>query len=370
MGLVASFCIAAWGLSPALAAQPQICDAHLPQPVVAYAHNFYTERPMTAGRPPVIDSQHVDLIFGPNAGVFDQTYSVPGGTILGMIGPSGCGKTTTVRLALGLAAPQRGSLTVLGRAPTSFRAAERERIGYIPQQFVLYPNLSVAENAEFVASLYGMGRERLQKRLGELLEFVELADARDRLGRQLSGGMQRRLMLAGALMHDPELLFADEPTAGIDPVLRGRFWEYFRQLRDEGRTLFVTTQVVSEAVFCDYVAVMRKGRLLAVDTPQGLKRRALGGETIHVQLADPARVNEAMGLLARFEHVQGVERVPGSDVGLYVRVDDAGEWLPEVLNLLENPDGPGIVVASAEEKPVSYDDIFIAIMQQEEDAGG
>jgi ABC-2 type transport system ATP-binding protein len=321
-----------------------------------------------ASSPSVIDSQHVDLIFGPNAGVFDQTYSVPEGTILGMIGPSGCGKTTTVRLALGLAAPQKGSLTVLGRAPTSFRAAERERIGYIPQSFVLYPNLSVAENAEFVASLYGMGKARLRARLDEMLAFVELTDARDRLGRQLSGGMQRRLMLAGALMHDPALLFADEPTAGIDPVLRGRFWEYFRQLRDQGRTLFVTTQVVSEAVFCDYVAVMRKGRLLAVDTPQGLKRRALGFETIHMQLADAARLGDAMALLTRFEHVRGVERVAGSDKALYVKVDDAGEWLPEVLNLLEDADGPGIAVESAEEKSVSYDDIFIALMQQDEAA--
>jgi ABC-2 type transport system ATP-binding protein len=180
--------------------------------------------------------------------------------------------------------------------------------------------------------------------------------------------MQRRLMLAGALMHDPALLFADEPTAGIDPVLRGRFWEYFRQLRDQGRTLFVTTQVVSEAVFCDYVAVMRKGRLLAVDTPQGLKRRALGFETIHMQLADAARLGDAMALLTRFEHVRGVERVAGSDKELYVKVDDAGEWLPEVLNLLEDADGPAIAVESAEEKSVSYDDIFIALMQQDEAA--
>lgn len=325
---------------------------------------------MTAGPPLAIESQHVDLIYGPNAGVFDQTYSVPEGTILGVIGPSGCGKTTTVRLALGLAAPQKGSLTVLGRAPTSFRAAERERIGYIPQQFVLYPNLSVAENATFVASLYGMGTAQIKARLHELLAFVELSDARDRLGRQLSGGMQRRLMLASALMHDPALLFADEPTAGIDPVLRARFWEFFRQLRDGGRTLFVTTQVVSEAVFCDYVAVMRKGRLLAVDTPQGLKRRALGGEVIHVQLADPARVAEAASLLARYEPVQGVERVAGTHNQLYVKVADAGEWLPEVLNLLEDPAGPGIVVESAEEKAVSYDDIFIALMQQDEAAHG
>lgn len=322
----------------------------------------------TSARPTAIDSQHVDMIFGKDAGVFDQTYTLPEGTILGMIGPSGCGKTTTVRLALGLLKPQRGSLSVMSRSPSAFRAADRERIGYIPQQFVLYPNLTVTENAQFVASLYGMRTARFKQRLEALLAFVDMSDARHRLGKQLSGGMQRRLMLAGALMHDPALLFADEPTAGIDPVLRGRFWEYFRQLRDEGRTLFVTTQYVGEATYCDYVAVMRKGRLLVVDTPQGLRRRVLGGEIIQLKLADTARMAAALTALQRFKPVQAVTRVPGSDDQLHVTVDDAGEWLPEVLNQLENESTPAIVVESAEEFQLSYDDIFIKIMEQEEAA--
>jgi ABC-2 type transport system ATP-binding protein len=321
---------------------------------------------MTTSRPLTINSEHVDMIFGKDAGVFDQTYTLPEGTILGMIGPSGCGKTTTVRLALGLLRPQRGTLTVLNQAPSGFGAAERERIGYIPQQFVLYPNLTVAENALFVASLYGMRTTRFKQRLEELLTFVDLAEARDRLGKQLSGGMQRRLMLASALMHDPAVLFADEPTAGIDPVLRGRFWEYFRQLRDDGRTLFVTTQYVGEAAYCDMVAVMRKGRLLAVDTPQGLRKRVLGGEIIRIWLNDAARAAEAVELLGRYEPVKQARRAPGTDNELHVTVEDAGAWMPEVLNLLEDADGPNIVVDSAEEYQISYDDIFIKIMEQEE----
>ncbi|HET9223089.1 MAG TPA: ABC transporter ATP-binding protein [Roseiflexaceae bacterium] len=322
----------------------------------------------TSPQPLVIDSRHVDMIFGKDAGVFDQTYTLPEGTIFGMIGPSGCGKTTTVRLALGLLTPHRGSLSVMSRAPTSFRASDRERIGYIPQQFVLYPNLTVTENAQFVASLYGLRTARFKQRLEELLEFVDLSDARDRLGKQLSGGMQRRLMLAGALMHEPALLFADEPTAGIDPVLRWRFWEYFRRLREQGRTLFVTTQYVGEAAYCDYVAVMRKGRLLVVDTPQGLRRRVLGGDIIQLKLADHGRMAAALAALKRFEPVQSVARVPGSDDLLHVTVDDAGEWMPEVLNQLETNSTPPIVVESAEEYLLSYDDIFIKIMEQEEAA--
>ncbi|MGQ9548679.1 MAG: ABC transporter ATP-binding protein [Roseiflexus sp.] len=319
---------------------------------------------MTSIRANAIEASNVSLVFGRHAGVFDQTYCVPEGTILGLIGPSGCGKTTTVRLALGLYRPQTGTIRVLGADPATFRAEHRVRIGYIPQQFVLYPNLSVAENAEFIASLYGMHTYQIRRRLDELLEFVDLADARNRLGRQLSGGMQRRLMLVGALMHNPDLLFADEPTAGIDPVLRRRFWEYFRTLRDEGRTLLITTQIVGEAMYCDYVAVMRQGRLLAIDTPQNLKRRALGGEIIHLRLANPANLAKAIGTLRRYPHVREVRYVPESDSELYVTVDDAGDWIPEVLNVLEDPQGPNIVVESAEELALTFDDVFIRIIRQ------
>ena len=319
----------------------------------------------TATKRLAISSEQIELDFGNGAGIFDQTYSVPEGTILGMIGPSGCGKTTTCRVALGLLTPQKGTITTLGQTPTRFRAEDREQIGYIPQQFVLYPRLSVAENAAFVASLYGMPARQVRRRMDELLAFVDLTDAKHRLGQNLSGGMQRRLMLAGALMHDPALLFADEPTAGIDPVLRARFWGFFRQLRDEGRTLVVTTQVVSEAIYCDFVAVMRKGRILAVDTPQNLRRLALGGEIIDITLENPDDVSRAMGILKEWDEVvKDVRRSPKSEVDLHVVVDDAREWLPEVLNKLERK-RPKIVVASAAPLEVSYDEVFIKIMEQD-----
>jgi ABC-2 type transport system ATP-binding protein len=318
-------------------------------------------------QPPIvtqaIEASGVELSFGGGAGVFDLTYQVPAGTILGMIGPSGCGKTTTVRLMLGLYAPQRGTMRVLGRAPTTFRAAERERIGYIPQQFVLYPNLTVAENIHFLAAMYGMPDWAREQRLTRLLQFVDMTDAYHRLGSQLSGGMQRRLMLAGALMHEPALLFADEPTAGIDPVLRGRFWDYFRELRDQGRTLFVTTQYVGEATYCDYVAVMRKGRLIAVDTPEGLRRRALGGEVIAVTI-DAAHVGPAVELLKRHPAVKAVRVVEGRDDLLHVFVDEAAPLLPAILNALEY--GLDIIVHRAQEHKPSYDDVFITLMEQDE----
>lgn len=327
------------------------------------------ERP-AQGQPPVIEMQGVSVRFGEQVGVDDMTLSVPPGVIFGLIGPSGSGKTTTVRLLTGVYKPQSGSLRVLGHTPARNNVRLREQIGYVPQLFTLYPNLTAWENLNFIASLYGLNYFKRGDRLEALLDFVELRPARGRLGRDLSGGMQRRLALACALVHDPSLIFADEPTAGIDPVLRARFWEFFRQLRDQGRTLVVTTQVVSEAAYCDYVAVMRQGRILVVDSPTGLRRRVLGGEIIDITLADPDDLRRALAVLLRWrEVVKDARRAPGSETDIHVVVDDAREWLPELIKRLENQ-RPRIVVSGGAPLEISYDEVFIRVMQAEEASDG
>src|SRR4029450_7987331 len=149
---------------------------------------------------------------------------VPEGAILGYIGPSGSGKTTTVRLLMGLYVPDSGEISVLGVPPVKFKRRERERIGYLPQLFVLYPALT---GVPFLRP----------KRLNELLDLVELREDKHKLVRNISGGMQRRLSLAATLIHDPDLLFLDEPTAGIDPILRRKFWDYYKVLQSKGHTL-------------------------------------------------------------------------------------------------------------------------------------
>src|SRR5215216_2364237 len=253
----------------------------------------------------MIRAEQIEKKFAEDVGVFELNFEVPTGTIFGMIGPSGCGKTTTVRLMTGLYKPDRGNLTVINRVPSKFSPHDRERLGYMPQHFVLYPNLTVWENLNFVASLYGMSYFKRRKRLEQALEFVELSDARNRLGSQLSGGMQRRLELACTLVHNPLLIFADEPTAGIDPVLRGKFWDHFRHLRDTGRTLFVTTQYVGEAVYCDMVAVMHAGRLIHIDTPDNLRRAAFGGEIIQL-VVEPGQAYDVAKLLQQQPFVKDV----------------------------------------------------------------
>jgi ABC-2 type transport system ATP-binding protein len=196
------------------------------------------------------------------------------GTIVGLIGPSGCGKTTLIRTLTGVVRPDRGKVRMFGKDPWKFTGDDRRRFGYQPQKPVLFPNLSLWGNLSFVASMYGVPLRGRRRRLRDILDFVDLHGQRRTLFVKASGGMQRRVALAATLVHDPEIVFLDEPTAGVDPILRERFWERFRELRDEGRTLVVCTQLVSEAACCDQVAVMADGRLIAVDTPDGLRQRA------------------------------------------------------------------------------------------------
>ena len=311
----------------------------------------------------VLVMQEASLEFGGGAGVFDLTFSMPKGAILGMIGPSGCGKTTTVRLLNGIYGPTSGQVRVFDKDPLKFSNADKVRIGYIPQHSLLYPNLSAQENLYFLGGIYGMSWAERKANASTLLEFVELTEARKRLARQLSGGMQRRLMLAGALLHGPDLLFADEPTAGIDPILRARIWDNFRELRDQGKTLLVTTQYVGEAAYCDRVALMRRGRLVTVDTPDGLRRQALDGEVIHIQLAD-GPVLEVMQLFEALPQVKRTERAPGEPNGILVVVENAGQELPILLSTLKEQ--KGITPRVAEPYLPPFDEVFVRLIQRSE----
>lgn len=312
---------------------------------------------------PALMMEAASLDFGGGAGVFDLDFSLPGGSILGVIGPSGCGKTTTIRLLNGIFSPTSGEVRVFGKKPVEFDNQEKGRLGYIPQQFILYPNLSVEENLNFLGGIYGMPGDERKAKIQPLLDFVELSEARRRTARKLSGGMQRRLMLAGALLHEPDLLFADEPTAGIDPILRARIWENFRALRDQGKTLLVTTQYVGEAAYCDQVAVMRRGRLVAIDTPSGLRRRALGGELIYLQVEE-AHVSNVVRLLNDLPEVKNLDLIQHDPGGLYVLVDEAGKMMPILLTVLKEK--LGLSPRVAEPFTPSFDEVFVRLIRQAE----
>jgi ABC-2 type transport system ATP-binding protein len=307
--------------------------------------------------------QNVTKQWGDKVGVQDVTLDVPAGQIFGLVGPSGCGKTTTIRMLTGVYTPTKGELRVLGATPKTFDKRARERIGYMPQLFVLYPTLTVWENLNFVASLYGLHWFKRRKRLEELLDFVELTSARNTLAENISGGMKRRLELACSLVHHPQLLFADEPTAGVDPVLRGKFWDGFRSLKAEGRSLLVTTQYVSEVEYCDQVGVMRGGRLLMVETPDGLRRRAFGGREVIAMRVDPEDERNARRLLRELPFVDEIDRPHNEPVGtLHVYVDNAGTRLSEMIQVLGAD--TTIDVRNTEEFKPPFDDVFIILMEQ------
>lgn len=289
--------------------------------------------------------------------------TVEEGEIFGLVGPSGAGKSSLLRVLTGYLEPSEGTVEVLGGPPSAFEDGERRRVGFMPQGFVLYDSLSVQQNLNFVAGLYSLRGGERRRRIQEVLEFVELWEHRRKAARNVSGGMQRRLQLAAAVVHEPELLFVDEPTASLDPILRRRFWREFQQLREDGRTIFVTTQYVGEAELCDRVGFLVDGRLVAVGTPAELRRRAFGGEVLQLTLAgDPGHVADSLKAVETVGHVAEIRQddsaaEPVSHVRLVS--PDADEALPLVMEALE-----GVDVRSVDLPTPSFDEVFFRLVQE------
>jgi len=293
--------------------------------------------------------------FGDLEALRDVSLRVDTGSILGVIGPSGAGKTTAMRLMTGSLAPSAGTVQVLGEDPRHLRRRTREKIGYLPQQFTLYPYLTARENVGFVASIYGLLWFRHGRRVKEALKLVELWDVRNRLAARMSGGMQRRLELAAALVHDPALLLLDEPTAGLDPILRASIWSELHRLRDAGRTLIVTTQYVNEAEECDQVALISGGRLVAFAAPDELRRQALGGQAIEVETEEAFDAGELEGQIGVLRVIQTTSHA------FQAVVEDAGTATPDVVEAIA---ARGATVKSAREYVPSFDDVFATLVER------
>ena len=286
------------------------------------------------------------------------------GTIVGLIGPSGSGKTTTVRLLTGIYEPTTGTATIRGVPSTNLTARQRQQLGYLPQLSALFPDLSVWENLNFHASMYGV-RLRRRRWLHQLLDWVELDEHRDKRVHEISGGMQRRLALAAAFVHDPAIVFLDEPTAGIDPILRAKFWERFRELRDQGRTIIVTTQYVGEAAYCDFVGVLSDGELLMLDTPEQLRQAAFGGDVIDVEVAQRIEADAlaGRGRARRCRH----DAVGGGARMWRIVVDDADDAIGPVGEALRRS---GVPVVELARHDVDHDEAFVQVIERHRRAAG
>jgi ABC-2 type transport system ATP-binding protein len=224
---------------------------------------------------PSVEVSHLSIRFGDFTAVDDISFTVYPGEIFGFLGANGAGKTTTIRMLLGLLKPSAGTAKVAGRSFSEDGGrAIKDKVGYMSQRFTLYNDLTVGENLAFAAGLRKLSRETLERRTGEIFDLLGFAPPLSSLVGDLPGGLKQELALAAVLLHEPEIVFLDEPTAGVAPAARARFWELIGKLAGSGKTVFVTTHYMDEAERCGRIALMRAGRIIALDTPEGLKRTA------------------------------------------------------------------------------------------------
>jgi ABC-2 type transport system ATP-binding protein len=296
---------------------------------------------------PVIRVENLTRNFGDFVAVDHINFTVDAGEVVGYLGPNGSGKTTTIRMLLGLLEPTAGKATVLGY--DAFRQSEevRTRVGYMSQKFAIYDDLTVLENLVFYGGVYGITDKA---RIARTVELVGLKGHESTLTKSLSAGWRQRLSLAIALVHQPKLLFLDEPTSGVDPTARRAFWDLIYELAESGVTILVTTHYMDEAEYCERVGIMRDGKLLAMDTPTNLKRSIIQGDVWEVY----ARPLESG--LAVLSHFDGVERV--GLAGDHLRVISSGVRKEALQSLLS---GNGISVEKIENGEPSLEDVFLSL---------
>jgi ABC-2 type transport system ATP-binding protein len=297
---------------------------------------------------PVIYVENLTRRFGDFVAVDHINFEVNEGEVVGYLGPNGSGKTTTIRMLLGLLEPSEGEAMVLGF--DAFKQSEevRKRAGYMSQKFAIYDDLTVQENMRFYGGVYGITD---RARIAHTLNLVGLNGHESTLTRSLSAGWRQRLALGIALVHEPKLLFLDEPTSGVDPTARRAFWDLIYELADNGVTILVTTHYMDEAEYCERVGIMRDGKLLAMDTPSNLKRDIIPGDVWEVY-AEPLE--------------QGLEVLP--DIDGVIRVGLAGDHLRTITErgkkkdeLLKGLKGKNLNVKDLVVGEPTLEDVFISL---------
>ncbi len=296
---------------------------------------------------PVISVHNLTRRFGDFVAVDHINFDVAKGEIVGYLGPNGSGKTTTIRMLLGLLIPSEGDATVLGYDVFKQSEEVRLRVGYMSQKFAIYDDLTTLENLTFYGGVYGITDKN---RILQTLELVGLKEHGNTLTKDLSTGWRQRLSLGIALVHQPKLLFLDEPTSGVDPTARRAFWDLIYQLAENGVTILVTTHYMDEAEYCERVGVMRDGKLLAMDTPTNLKRSIIKGDVWEIY-AHP--LEQGLEILSA---VEGVERV--GLAGDHLRVISLNVRKNAISNLLNEK---GIQLERIERGEATLEDVFLAL---------
>ncbi|MFN2316785.1 MAG: ABC transporter ATP-binding protein [Gemmatimonadales bacterium] len=305
--------------------------------------------------PEVIVAEALSRSFGDFVAVDAVSFAVPAGEIFGFLGPNGAGKTTTIKMLTGLLRPTTGAATVAGLDIATQANQVRQRIGYMSQKFSLYPDLTVAENIALFAGLYGVAPDRLPERQRWIVEMAGLAGQEGRLTAELSLGWKQRLALGCAVLHEPAVLFLDEPTSGVDPLSRRRFWALINALAESGTTVMVSTHFLEEAEYCHRVALMNRGRLIALDRPSAL-RAAMTEPLLSISTDDAPRT------VAALRHLPMLH-----DLSMYGRKVHAvtTEFGPAATAVRASLEAAGIPLHGLEQVAPSLEDVFVDLVRRE-----
>ena len=305
---------------------------------------------------PAIVVEQLTKHFGEFVAVDHINFSVDEGEIFGWLGPNGAGKTTTIRMLLGLMKPTSGQMSVLGYDPVKETKTMQAQVGYMSQQFTLYNELTARENIRFYGRVYGLSPAELDHRQDELLQMAGLSGRANVLTGSLSGGWKQRLALGCAIVHQPRVVFLDEPTAGVDPISRREFWELIYDMAKQGVTILVTTHYMDEAELCQRVGFISQGRLVALDSPARLKQTQMRGRVLEISSAAPDRV------MLVLKSAQQNGNIPLDEVALYgaqihVVIPDSEKYRDDVRRILESADIP---ITSLEWIEPTLEDVFIS----------
>jgi len=300
-----------------------------------------------------------DLVkkFGDFVAVDHVTLQVSRGEIFGFLGPNGAGKSTTIRILCGLITPSSGMALVNGVDVAKDPEEVRRNLGYMSQKFSLYDDLTVEQNIDFFAGLYGVPRAKRNERKDYVLEMARLAERRSALTGSLSGGWKQRLALGCAILHDPPILFLDEPTSGVDPIVRGVFWDLIRGLAKTGHTILVSTHYMDEAEYCNRLALMHRGKVIALGAPAELRHAPSAHGLLRL---DTARTLETMRAL---DNLPGVVAVAVFGGGLHVTVDEPDATMERIRQKLG---AAAIEIRRLEKILPSLEDVFVSMIEGDE----
>lgn len=298
-----------------------------------------------------VDVSELTVKFGDFVAVNNISFSVGTGEIFGFLGANGAGKTTTIRVLCGLLVPTSGRVQISDVSSEEGSEAMKSKVGYMSQKFTLYNDLTVDENFAFTASLRKLPRLTLNKRKDELLEFINFSKPTNTLVRDLPGGIKQQVSLAASILHDPEIVFLDEPTAGVTPAARARFWALIRKLSGNGKTIFVTTHYMDEAEQCGRIALMRAGEIIALDSPENLKRNTFPDSLFEL---DPRGVLPE-DMLSRLHTHDAISSIDSYGMRYHLTIRDPKKW----EDLREDLAG----FFSIQEIQPSLEDVFIRLVE-------